>query len=93
MADDIGDGVEWLQWLLTNDLEAVGGHRPSTWFRWCGRRCFFVRRMADGCCLSIEAKIGGIYVRRTDSRLEYGVTHHRLQTLYVAFRLVPTGPT
>jgi hypothetical protein len=28
MADDIGDGVEWLQWLLTNDLEAVGGHRP-----------------------------------------------------------------
>jgi hypothetical protein len=29
MADDIGDGVEWLQWLLTNDLEAVGGHRPS----------------------------------------------------------------
>jgi hypothetical protein len=29
MADDIGDGVEWLQWLLTNDIEAVGGHRPS----------------------------------------------------------------
>jgi hypothetical protein len=29
MADDIGNGVEWLQWLLTNDLEAVGGHRPS----------------------------------------------------------------
>ena len=29
MADDIGDGVEWLQWLLTNDLEAVGGHRSS----------------------------------------------------------------
>jgi hypothetical protein len=28
MADDIGDGVEWLQWLLTNDLEAAGGHRP-----------------------------------------------------------------
>ena len=29
MADDVGDGVEWLQSLLTNDLEAVGGHRPS----------------------------------------------------------------
>ena len=40
-----------------------------------------MRRMADGCCLSIEAKIGGIYVRRTDSRLEYGVKIRRRGSL------------
>jgi hypothetical protein len=37
MAEDIGDGVEWLMTtmaVIINGLEAVGGHR--TWFRCCG---------------------------------------------------------
>jgi hypothetical protein len=82
MADDIGDGVEWLQWLLTNDIEAVGGHRPSDMASVVRPAVIFCAANG-GWMLSvrIEAKIGGIYVRRTGSRLEYGVKIRRPRSI------------